>query len=86
MAECLSQYKDCNAGIIRLINNEVQQGKNVKPYGAVAVLIFSDPYDSSADGEAGYPLDAGIPEDTVQRGIALEISRKNHKFKQGKYS
>ena len=40
----------------------------MKPYGAVAVLIFSDPYDSSADGEQGYPNDPGIPEDTVQRG------------------
>ena len=51
-----------------LVKNKSLQGKNVKPYGAVAVLIFSDPYDSSADGEQGYPNDPGIPEDTVQRG------------------
>lgn len=49
-------------------NKKSLKGKNVKPYGAVAVLIFSDPYDSSADGEQGYPNDPGIPEDTVQRG------------------
>ena len=50
----------------------------MKPYGAVAVLTFSDPYDSSADGEQGYPNDPGIPEDTVQRGhYFIDISISN---------
>lgn len=44
------------------------KAKNVKPHGAVAVLVFSDPHDFSADGEVGYPEDAGIPSDAVQRG------------------
>ena len=39
----------------------------VKPYGAKAVLMFSDPFDYSEKGESGID-DAGIPWDTVQRG------------------
>ena len=33
------------------------KAKNVKPHGAVAILVFSDPYDFSDDGEVGYPVD-----------------------------
>ena len=39
---------------------------SVKPYGAKAVLQFSDPFDYSEEGETGID-DAGIPWDTVQR-------------------
>ena len=41
---------------------------NLKPHGAKAVLQFSDPYDYSDIDENGFPIDAGIPWDTVQRG------------------
>ncbi|CBY22313.1 unnamed protein product [Oikopleura dioica] len=46
------------------------KGKNVKPHGAVAVLIFSDPHDFSDVNDKAYPEGQGIPEDTVQRGSA----------------
>ena len=44
------------------------KAKNVKPFGALAVLVFSDPFDFSDPDEVGYPTDGGIPDDTVQRG------------------
>ncbi|CAG5105160.1 Oidioi.mRNA.OKI2018_I69.chr1.g1888.t1.cds [Oikopleura dioica] len=46
------------------------KGKNVKPHGAAAVLIFSDPYDASDPSDKDFPEGPGIPEDTVQRGSA----------------
>ncbi|CAG5106093.1 Oidioi.mRNA.OKI2018_I69.chr1.g2679.t1.cds [Oikopleura dioica] len=46
------------------------KGRNVKPYGAQAVLIFSDPHDASDENDKVFPEGPGIPEDTVQRGSA----------------
>ena len=46
------------------------KGKNVKPHGAKAVLIFSDPFDASDENDLTFPDGLGIPEDTVQRGSA----------------
>lgn len=40
----------------------------LKPYGAQAVLMFSDPKDYSGADEKGFPHDAGLPMDSVQRG------------------
>ena len=51
------------------LSGRANKPANVKPYGALAVLQFSDPYDYSLPDEKGYPDDAGIPWDTVQRNI-----------------